>query len=298
MEANEFYSKVMDNVFEGVYFVDNERRITYWNKGAEKITGFTAGEVVGKRCYDNILNHVDESGKKLCFGGCPLQRTLGDEQVREASVYLHHKNGQRVPVSIRVVPFFEQGKITGAIEFFVDNSELHENIRETENYRFLAMTDPLTGIPNRRYLDTFLESKYKEYHSLGISLGVLFIDVDYFKRFNDTYGHETGDEVLRMISRTFMRSTRSTDLIGRFGGEEFLAVFSGLDEVMLMHKAEQFRMLIETSSIRAMDEELRVTVSIGATMLKDGESIGYMLERADRLLYESKKNGRNQVTLG
>ncbi|MGB5823655.1 MAG: sensor domain-containing diguanylate cyclase [Proteocatella sp.] len=298
MENNEFYRKMLDNIYEGVYFVDENRKITFWNKGAERITGFSAKEVLGKYCLSNILNHVDENGKKLCLDGCPLHKTIKDGVTREADVFLHHKNGHRVPVSIKAISIMENNEIVGAAELFVDESEKHEILKATEEYKVLAMTDQLTGLPNRRYIDTFLSSKYSEFKELGIPMGILFIDIDHFKNFNDTYGHDVGDDVLRMISQTCLVSTRATDLIGRFGGEEFIAVFAGINKETIIHKAEQLRMLVENSSLRTQSEELMVTVSIGATMINEDDSISTLLARADSLLYQSKDAGRNKVTYG
>ena len=105
-EVNNLFKLILDNLHEGVYFTDLERRITYWNKGAEALTGFSAQEVVGKRCADKILMHVNESGHMLCEGVCPLSRTLADGRAHEAEVYFHHKSGARVPAEVRVSPIW------------------------------------------------------------------------------------------------------------------------------------------------------------------------------------------------
>ena len=93
--------KLLDSLFDGVYFVDLDRRITYWNAGAERISGYLRSEVVGSCCADNLLRHIDTEGHKLCQDGCPLAATMRDGKTRESSVYLHHKFGHRVPVLVR-----------------------------------------------------------------------------------------------------------------------------------------------------------------------------------------------------
>jgi PAS domain S-box-containing protein len=121
--SDEFYKQLLDNLYDGVYFVDRDRRITYWNRAAEKLTGFSADEVVGRSCFDNILNHVDACGTDLCHGRCPLSFTMEDGCSREADVFLRHKRGHRVSVSVRATPISDdQGRIVGAIEIFSDNS--------------------------------------------------------------------------------------------------------------------------------------------------------------------------------
>lgn len=298
MDHVELYKTILSNIYEGIYFVDTERRITFWNGGAERITGFSAKEVIGKRCKDNILMHVDATGKSLCLNGCPLHSTIQDGKDREASVFLHHKSGHRVPVTVRSIPIYDETLIVGAVEIFVDDSEKHEFLENAKELETLLMLDQLTSLPNRRYIDSFLSSKFKEFRELGIRFGVLFIDVDKFKNFNDTYGHDVGDKVLQMIARTFLSSTRANDLIGRFGGEEFIAILAGVDESSLMDKAERLRMLIENGSVIDNQNVLNVTISIGATMIQEDDTVETLIKRADKMLYRSKEEGRNRVTMG
>lgn len=294
----DFYKTMLENMYEGIYFVDNERQITFWNKGAERITGFSASEVIGKHCFNNILNHVDDLGTRLCTQGCPLHKTIIDGEMREASVYLHHKSGFRVPVSVRTVAITENGTIIGAIEIFIDDSEKHEVLKTVEEYKALAMRDQLTELPNRRFIDSFLTSKFKEFKELGMPFGVLFMDIDHFKAVNDTYGHDIGDIVLKTVAETCTRVIRAQDLLGRYGGEEFIVAFTGIDETTLQKKAEQIRMLVEHSVLRAESYELSVTISIGGTMILDEDDLDSVLKRADTLMYNSKSSGRNRVTIG
>lgn len=298
MEHADFYRNMLDNTYEAVYFVDNDRRIIFWNKVAESITGFTAQEVVGRHCYNNVLNHVDNSGCKLCQQGCPLKSTVEDGENREAEVFLMHKDGHRVPVGVRSVAIMEDERIIGAAEFFVDSTQKQEDLKMTEQYKALAMMDPLTNIPNRRYIDHFLASKFNEYRTFAIPFGVLFVDIDHFKNVNDTYGHDIGDEILIMLAQSCSGMLRSTDLFGRYGGEEFLAVLTGIDEGNLKRIAESMRMIIENSALRNNDMDLHITISIGLTLANSEDTIESIVKRADTLLYRSKESGRNRVTFG
>src|ERR1039458_8595102 len=116
--SSSFYASLLDSIVEGVYFVDAERKITYWNRGAENLTGYSAREAVQRHCYDNFLGHVDEKGCALCTNGCPLTSTLLDGQRREADVFLRHKLGHRVPVCVRVAPITNQsGQIVGLVRW-------------------------------------------------------------------------------------------------------------------------------------------------------------------------------------
>lgn len=298
MDQEKFYKSMIENLFDGIYFVDKDRKILIWNKGAEIITGYSSSEVKGRFCYDNILNHVNSEGCELCHNGCPLQKTNDDGISREADVFLHHKDGHRIPVSIKSIAIYDGDEIVGSIEVFRDNTEHSEILKDLGEFRNLALNDQLTGLPNRRYLTSFLDSKMNEYNSLGIPFGIAFLDIDKFKIFNDTYGHETGDEVLKMVAKTFSTTIRSTDIVGRWGGEEFVGVFAGVNEDNLLMLTEKIRVLIASSSIKKEENSLNVTISIGATIFKDDDTIESALNRADELLYKSKENGRNKVTIG
>ena len=107
---------VMDNLYDGVYYVDLGRRIHYWNRGAERLTGYADADVIGQFCFDNILNHVDGSGTTLCRSFCPLAATMRDGGPREAEVFLRHRKGHRVPVQVRTTPVRSRdGTVIGGV---------------------------------------------------------------------------------------------------------------------------------------------------------------------------------------
>ena len=114
------YRDVLDTIYDGVYFLDRQRKIFFWNKGAERITGYRAADVMGRSCADDILCHVDKQGRHLCREGCPAADVLNDGQRREAEVYLLHKNGYRKPVRIRVAPIEDAAGRLGAARHLGD----------------------------------------------------------------------------------------------------------------------------------------------------------------------------------
>jgi len=295
---NESYRRIVDNLYEGLYFVDRDRRITYWNKAAEQISGYSADEVVGRHCHDNILTHIDEKGNQLCFGLCPLAATIGDGQPREAEVYLHHKEGHRVPVSVRVTPLYDDnGEIIGGIELFSDISNRSANQLRLRELEELAYVDTLTKLANRAYSEIELSSRLEEHRRYGVPFGVLFIDIDHFKAFNDTWGHELGDRVLRFVADTFTANSRPFDTFGRWGGEEFIAILRNIEAGDLEKLAERYRRAVEAAYIVHDDEQLHVTISVGATIVGAEDTPESLVTRADRMLYVSKDGGRNRVTL-
>lgn len=293
-----FYQELLDNLDEGVYFVDRDRKITYWNKGAQKISGYSADEVTGKACKDSILVHIDDHGRSLCEEGCPLTETIETGRVCDALVYLLHKDGHRIPVSVRAAPIRDaEGKIIGAVESFRDQSSMDAVNQRLQELEKMALLDSLTGLSNRRHIEATMQIRLEELARYGWSFGVLFIDIDDFKAINDTHGHEVGDSVLKLMAMTLLNSLRPFDVLGRWGGEEFVAVVVNVNVNQLLQIAERALTLVRHSSLFAHSGAIKVTVSIGATMAKSGESVPELLERADVLMYQSKKSGKNRVTM-
>ena len=292
------YKSIFESIQDGVYFVDRDRRITYWNNAAERITGYSEKEVVGAGCMDNILIHIDEEGTALCKGLCPLAAAMEDGNARQAEVYLHHKRGHRVPVSVRATPLRDKaGNIIGGVELFSDISSkkaLQDRIKELEK---LALIDGLTGLSNRKHVECELSARFHEKERYGLDFGVLFMDIDHFKKINDTWGHVRGDAVLKTVSETFRASTRSYDLVGRWGGEEFVGIIRNVDNQLLGKVGERFRMLVEKTRIENFQAPFSVTISVGATLAFPEDTPESIIKRADEYLYESKKNGRNRLTI-
>lgn len=292
------YKDIVDHLYDGVYFVDRDRVITYWNKGAERITGYRAEDVVGRSCRDNLLNHVTAAGEMLCTGDCPLVGCMADGEVREADVFLHHAEGHRLPVLVRCAALRDDdGEIVGAVESFSGDTGLIGTRLELRQLRRSVETDALTEVANRAQLERRLRALVAEFAGLPPQAAVMMLDVDHFKGVNDTYGHEAGDRVLRMVATTLRRSVRATDVAGRWGGEEFLVL---LRDVRTAEDAtrigEKVRTLIANSRLDTPGGSISVTASIGAVLLLSDDTPETVVRRADAAMYRSKHEGRDRVT--
>lgn len=296
------YQDILDHLYDGVYFVDRDRTITYWNHGAARISGYDADQVLGRSCRDGILNHVTAAGVPLCQNGCPLTATMADGKPREADVFLHHAAGHRVPVLVRCAPLRDaSGAIVGAVESFSADRGLRTARKELRALRQQVHTDALTDIGNRAYLDGRLRALVAEATHHGASdAAIALIDIDHFKSVNDTHGHEAGDRVLRMVANTLKASLRATDGLGRWGGEEFLVLFDGAaDEASLTAACEKVRHLVGWSRLDLGNgTSISVTLSLGATHVRSGDTPETVVARADELMYRSKEAGRDRVTVG
>lgn len=124
---------LLNHLYEGIYFVDVDRKIMLWNRGAENITGYAANELVGKYCQDNILSHENEEGNNLCKSGCPLHAAIEKGIYSDARVYLRHKDGSRIPVRVHISPIRNKAnEIIGAVEVFIDDSD-YEDLKQAKN---------------------------------------------------------------------------------------------------------------------------------------------------------------------
>jgi diguanylate cyclase (GGDEF)-like protein/PAS domain S-box-containing protein len=295
--GQDLHSTVVENLFDGVYYVDRNRTITYWNPAAARISGFEPEEVVGRRCFDDILGHVDDAGTRLCFEGCPLVQAMAQRRGVDAEVFLHHRDGHRVPVHVRCQPVRdEDGAVVGAVEIFNEDHVYREALRRITDLELASSTDAVTGIRNRRSAELAISSRLREAHEAGWPMGLLFVDIDHFKRFNDAHGHEVGDAVLRTVARSISSSLREADLVARWGGEEFVVLTTASNRSQIETLAARIRAVVAASDVDVGGERLGVTVSIGATRAAVDDTPATLVGRADRAMYMSKTSGRNLTT--
>ena len=287
-----FYKALLDHVSDGVYFVDLDRRILYWNEGACRLTGYKADEIVGRCCPDDGLCHVDNEGHRLCQDCCPLAASLNDGASHEAQVFLRHKQGRRVPVTTRVQPIrAADGSIVGAVQVFSDNTAQQDARREIEAMERLAFLDHVTLLPNRRFVEMSLRTALSEYHVHKDPFGVLVIDLDQFKALNDSFGHATGDRALLEVAKTLTGTLRPTDIVGRWGGDEFIAIAHHVNNEILRQLAERCCALVAQTTFPSSDgSPVSMSVSIGGTLALPGDTAEKLIKRADELMYRNKTN--------
>jgi diguanylate cyclase (GGDEF)-like protein len=163
----------------------------------------------------------------------------------------------------------------------------------------LSTTDPLTGAFNRRHFMVLMDRERKIAERYGTPLSLMLLDIDHFKKINDTYGHPTGDEAIKAIAETCHRQVRSTDTFCRYGGEEFIVALPQTDEAGAVIAAEYLRKAVSKIELMADgNRSVRFTVSIGVAQFVRKSTIEQLIESADQALYAAKLGGRNQVQIG
>jgi len=159
----------------------------------------------------------------------------------------------------------------------------------------LAMTDDLTGLSNRRALLAAAEQAIAHVGGAVLPPALLIVDLDYFKRVNDVFGHRAGDQALQAAAQALVQSVRDVDFVGRLGGEEFVVLLAAADDETARRAAESARTAIAATRVTTPNGEIALTASIGYTPLVAGDSVSAALQRADEALYAAKRAGRNQI---
>jgi diguanylate cyclase (GGDEF)-like protein len=269
----------------------------YANVAAEHMSGFKVEEVLGKSCRDKIIIHTAGNNVLYCEH-CPL---LGEANVSPSvlTASLIHKDGHCVSIQKCCVPLLDtDNSIVGVVTIF-ERFNAHEDLNlQLKELKEIAYHDALTKIPNRRYMEEALHDWLLMYDKKNWPFAVVMGDIDFFKNVNDSYGHDTGDLVLKKVASTLQRYVRSADIVGRWGGEEFLILMQNIQTKQLSKKLEFLRKAIEESSVKENNgAEIKVTMSFGCTVPLKGDTPLSLVARADDLLYKSKRRGRNRVSV-
>lgn len=287
-------SRLLDALPDGVYFLDRRRRIVRWSRGAQAITGYDSDDVLGRFCGDALLNHVDADGASLCGTRCPLHATMVDGVPRSSRVFLHHSDGHLLPVLTHATVVRDSdGTVIGAVESFRDDTDHAHTETRLAELEQQAMLDPLTGIGNRRSLDGALAHRLAR--TAQEPFGFLLVDLDRFKRVNDRYGHDIGDQVLRSVALTLTAAVGDEGVVARFGGEELVVVTGPTDLPRLASLAERLRILVGHVRHRSNASVFQVTVSVGATLSLPDDTAATVLHRADQALLRAKRDGRDRT---
>jgi len=283
---------LLDAAGEGIYGVDHRGEIIFINPAALAMLGFTEAETLGRNAHD-LFHHHRADGSEYPCADCPLNLTLKDGVGREVEDFFFRKNGERFPVRIVSTPMIDNAEQVGAEVVFQDISR--QKALEAELTR-LATTDALTGLANRRHFLEQMDLELARIHRFSEPAALLMLDLDHFKRINDTHGHAWGDTTLRAFAKTMQQHLRKTDLAGRLGGEEFALLLPGTELEAARHFAEELRQRVRDMTMEIGNRELKITVSIGIARLdRDDLITDAALARADAALYRAKESGRDRV---
>jgi diguanylate cyclase (GGDEF)-like protein/PAS domain S-box-containing protein len=294
MASKDFLDKLVLMCPDGIIGVNRGGTVIIFNEAAEKLTGLNAEDVLGKVSITDVYHYPELARdiKKKLYG--PNHGGVG--RVAGIEVYVKGSGGQKVPIRLSASLLNENGKEIGSVGFFHD---LTERKQLEEELRKRSITDSLTGLYNRRHFQTILGDEAKRSSRYNRELTLAFLDLDNFKPFNDNYGHQEGDNILRLVGDSMKAMLRSTDYAFRLGGDEFAFLMVETD---LEHGApalERFRTIFNEQwplRMSYLGSKLKpVTMSIGVAQLADKEKSDKLQLRADLAMYEAKSAGGNRT---
>lgn len=282
--------KVNDMLDHFVVFskTDTKGRITYISSAFEELSGYSLDEIKGKTF--KIVNN--KKSDRAIFKG--LWETITKKKTWTGELTNVAKDGSEYSIKSIITPDLNSsGELIGYIAYSSNITDIKKLEKMKDDYELLATTDSLTKIHNRYSLMKILSSEISRAKRYNTPLSVCMLDIDFFKKVNDTYGHDIGDVVLSTLSELIKNSLRDMDIVGRYGGEEFIILLPNTELMDANIYAERFRELVENHIFNTVGN---ITISMGLVQLENDENIDELFKRLDNLLYESKHNGRNRVS--
>ncbi|MBI9102429.1 MAG: diguanylate cyclase [Spirochaetales bacterium] len=317
--------RILDRIFSGICIVDRKLNVLVWNLEMENITGVPGQEISGKNLLDFFPGFSDESIllrlQMVLSGGAPivfspllhkdLFRTSSwdsDGKYLEITVtsLLSDSGEETLLFTVRNVTElnlqilkYRQMRDT-ALEEVRLRQVIEKELQEANNkLQELANTDPLTGLLNRRSMKPLILREVERFDRQNTPFSLILCDIDFFKKFNDTYGHDCGDTVLTIVSKTMKENLRSLDVVSRWGGEEFLILLPGTELTEGREVADKLRLMIAdcVCSCGSDHKELSVCMTFGLSEFRAGDDLEVVIKRADTALYKGKEKGRNCVVV-
>ena len=283
----------------GCVVTDSAEKILFANRYLSDNLGFDRAQLNGAG-FGSIFTHAS----RLILDSYVFPRIETAGRCDETLLTMMTPDGERIPVVVNgQVHRQDQGLVSWSIVRAEKRHQLHDALKRARDLfegranalKKLAATDELTGLYNRREFFSQAGLVFRSSMLTGSSVSLLMVDVDYFKRVNDTYGHATGDEMLRQLANRFRSTCRSGELVARFGGEEFVIAVEGMSPTATIHFAQ--RMHAAAGQVRTPDHPLTVSIGIGLRYGGADKSLLETLEDADRALYAAKEAGRNRICL-
>ena len=300
---------IVQSIDVGVVVMDRDYNVEVWNSFMENHSGVGADKAARQSLFA-LFPEIDQGWFTHKVETAVMLGTRAFTIWEQRPNLVHFKSYQPITgmademyQNVTILPLRSStGKTDHVCLIIYDVTGVAVNKRQLESantkLQELALRDGLTGLLNRRYWESCLEREFARHQRYDNPVSLVIFDIDHFKRVNDTYGHQTGDEVIRETARITSQLVRETDFAGRYGGEEFVVLLPGTTLDGAAQFAERLRSSIERQQLDYQGSPLTFTISLGVATLTD-DMAGYLtlLERADKALYQSKEGGRNQGTL-
>lgn len=316
-------SLILTHAGEGIYGLDLDGKTTFVNNAAARMVGLELGHLKGK-CNHTLVHYKHEDGSEYPKDQCPIYATLQDGQPRHGDdEYFVRADGTLFPIEYFANPILSDGEVTGVVVTFIDITERKEKeallykyqhqlekiveektqklVQANEKLKKLTLTDGLTGVANRRSFDKALSKEIRRSKRSNKPITLILGDIDFFKKYNDTYGHIEGDNCLQLVGQTLKKVfQRAGDFVARYGGEEFAVILTDTDASGAEHAAQKLLSHIQSLKIAHSCSEVSqyVSMSLGIVhTIPQSTKNESLIELADKALYNAKATGRNKYVM-
>ena len=295
----EIYRSILFSLPTGVYLVDRNRKIIFWNNGAEEITGYLRQDVVGHFLRDHLLASSSEIKKGIDVDPTdPLSAVFRDGKSTNVNVAILHKEGYRLPIMLQTIPIRnDRGAIIGAAECFERSITALERSRRQNAVAELGLLDGITGVPNRAYMEGRLTDNLKSFTDRKVPFGIMIIEADQLEHLHSTRGPAIVPAILRVVAQTVANSLRPSDFVGRWYENQFLAVLMDCKEHEVIKVADRIRSMVAQSEIEWWGDSIPISAAFGGAGCKEGDTMEDLIERAEQSLTQSIASGGNRVTV-
>jgi diguanylate cyclase (GGDEF)-like protein len=292
--ANMFiYLQLLETTYDAFYVYDHKGRCRVWNQGAERLFNLSAAQQLTTQWSAGQMCLCSEADRRpLTNEEAPLMNVLRSGKPSLTSLKIQRETDVYDDIEIQTLPLLTfEGEVKGVLEIVRDLSSDNSRPHEYRDLKLKMTRDPLTSLANRGHLENQLQEINDASQAGDDSHSVIFLDVDHFKKINDEHGHAVGDEVLVGLAKFLQHETYSGEVVGRYGGEEFILICPGTDLDQAYGRAERLRTSLAGTRIGGLD----ITASFGVAEFKKNEPHSELLDRADQALYRAKELGRNMT---
>jgi diguanylate cyclase (GGDEF)-like protein/PAS domain S-box-containing protein len=279
------FRTILESLQTGIYLVDHDQKILFWNDGAERITGHLRQDVLGRFCVESLLANRDGHDSFASDAADAIAAVLRDGKPVAVNVSLCHKEGHRVLVRLRAVPIRNShGTVIGAAESFEESLSVSSWDRRQGKLAVFGCIDEESGVFNREYLLFQLRENLDTFKQYGIPFSVLCVEVDQIAHFQAAHGIRAVAAIQRAIAQTLGNSLRPTDLLGRLSERRFLAVLTECKGNEIESVAKRLRKMVGYTEISWWGDKVSVTASFGGTVSMAGDTVESIVSRAEAAL--------------
>src|ERR1700722_2895661 len=285
LDKPEIYRRILESLQTGIYLVDTDQKILFWNEGAERITGHLRQDVLGRFCVDDLLGNRDGHDSFAADAADAIAAVLRDGKPVAINVSLCHKEGHRVLVRLRAVAIRDShGKVIGAAESFEESLSVSSWDRRQGKLAVFGCIDEESGVFNREYLLFQLRENLSTFSRYRIPFSVLCIQVDQIDHFQAAHGIRAVAAIQRAVAQTLGNSLRPTDVLGRLSERTFLAVLSECKVDEIESVAKRLTKMVSYTEIKWWGDKVSVTASFGGTASAEGDTVEAIINRAEAAL--------------